>query len=165
MKVSMLKQTRWEGEALHPGDETKVDEVVGKRWVQKGIAEALAPEQNKSNGSTGGKGKEVDEELAELQERAKNLGINNWHKMKKETLQSKIDEYQVQFGEALDKAAQIGIEGYEDMSLDELNSAIQKHNELMGAAIDKAVELGIEGYEEKNLEELQATIADAEKED
>lgn len=68
--------------------------------------------------------KEIDDELAALRAKGKEYGIKSAHSMKKETLQTAIDEYLKKLGEALDKAAALGIDGYEDMSLEDLQAAI-----------------------------------------
>lgn len=161
MNVQMEKMTRWNGETLKPGDEIEVDSNTAQRWINKKIATAVEV----ANTNETKKDSNVDEEFEELKERAQNIGIKNWHKKKKATLQKDVDEHQKLLGEALDKAAELNIEGYEDMSLEELTTALQANDDLVGAAIDKAVELDIEGYEEMNLGELQAAIAEAEKED
>jgi len=42
MRIRMVLQTRWNGKVLRPGDEAEIETTAARRWIDHGIAEAVA---------------------------------------------------------------------------------------------------------------------------
>lgn len=53
MKVLMIKQTKWNGEVLRPGDTIDIESNTANRWINNGIAGPCDSGENPATASNG----------------------------------------------------------------------------------------------------------------
>lgn len=127
MKVKITGVVKYKGEWRTQGDEIDVTDEIGQQMIDQAVAEEIEG---------------ASDELQELRDRAKELGVTGWAQAGEEKLRARITEKEAELAKA-----------------EEERLAAEKVAEALTALRAKATELGIEGAAEKDADTLTAEIA------
>lgn len=116
MDLKITGTVKYKGDWKQPGDVIrKVEDDIGKALVAVEVAEEIEPLEDDAGG----------EELKELRERAKALGVSNAGRLGEAKLKECIAEKEAeQLAELRKKAIELGVEGADEKDTETLTAEI-----------------------------------------
>lgn len=116
MDLKITGTVKYKGDWKQPGDVIrKVEDDIGKSLVAVEVAEEIEPLEDDAGG----------EELKELRERAKALGVSNAGRLGEAKLKECIAEKEAeQLAELRKKAIELGVEGADEKDAETLTAEI-----------------------------------------